>query len=83
LPGAPGIATLDASSGAVALQPVSPAAPETSAAEPAAPPHAAAAPTLAPSSEIDVQEILLPQARVPVADDTLELGSTIRLYPSV
>ncbi len=79
LPGAPGIATLDASSGAVAPQPVSPAAPETSAAEPAAPPHAAAAPTLAPSSEIDVQEILLPQARVPVADDTLELGSTIRI----
>jgi hypothetical protein len=26
-----------------------------------------------------VQEILLPQARVPVADDTLELGSTIRI----
>jgi hypothetical protein len=80
LPGAPGIAALDAASGAVAPQPVSPAAPETSAAEAAAPPHAAAAPTLAPSSpEIDVQEILLPQARVPVADDTLELGSTIRI----
>ena len=80
LPGAPGIPTLDAGSGAVAPQPVSPTAPETSAAEAAAPPHAAATPTLAPSSpEIDVQEILLPQARVPVADDTLELGSTVRI----
>jgi hypothetical protein len=80
LPGAP---TLDAASGAVAPQPVSPAAPETWAAETAAPPHAAAAPTLAPSSpEIDVQEILLPQARVPVADDTLELGSTVRIVLS-
>src|SRR6266702_972131 len=80
LPGAHGISTLDAASGAVAPQPVSPAAPETSAAEAAAPPHAAATPTLAPSSpEIDVQEILLPQARVPVADDTLELGSTVRI----
>jgi hypothetical protein len=83
LPGAPGIPTLDAGSGAVAPQPVSPTAPETSAAEAAAPPHAAATPTLAPSSpEIDVQEILLPQARVPVADDTLELGSTVRIVLS-
>jgi hypothetical protein len=48
LPGAPGIATLDAASGAVAPQPVSPAAPETSAAEAAAPPHAAAAPNACP-----------------------------------
>jgi len=80
LPGAPGIFTLDAASGAVAPQPVLPAAPETSSAEAAAPPRAAATATLAPSSlEIDVQEILLPQARVPVADDTLELGSTVRL----
>jgi len=80
LPRAPGISALDAASGAVAQHPVSPAAPETSAAEAAAPPHAAAPPTLAPSSpEIDVQEILLPQARVPVADDTWELGSTVRI----
>jgi hypothetical protein len=72
--------TLDAASGAVAPQPVSPAAPETSPAAAAATPHAAAAPTLAPSSpEIDVQEILLPQARVPVADDTLQLDSTVRI----
>jgi hypothetical protein len=80
LPGAPGILTLDAASRAVAPQPVSPAAPETSSAEAAAPPHAAATPTLAPSPpEINVQEILLPQARVPVADDTFELGSTVRI----
>jgi Flagellar hook-length control protein FliK len=80
LPGAPGIPSLDAASGAVVPQPISPAAPETSAAEAAAPPHAAAAPALAPSSpEINVLEILLPQARVPVADDTLELGSTVRI----
>jgi Flagellar hook-length control protein FliK len=80
LPGAPGIPTMDAASEAVAPQPISPAAPETSAAEAAAPPHTAAAPALAPSSpEIDVLEILLPQARLPVADDTLELGSTVRI----
>jgi hypothetical protein len=80
LPAAPGIPSLDAASGAVAPQPVSPAAPETLSAEATAPPHAAATPTLAPSSpEIDVQEILLPQARVPVADDTFELGSTVRI----
>ncbi len=76
LPGTAVNPTVDATPGAVAPQPVLPAAPETSAAEAAA----SAAPTLAPSSpEIDVQEILLPQARVPVADDTLELGSTVRI----
>jgi hypothetical protein len=80
LPGAPGTPTLDAASRAIAPQPVSPAAPETSSAEAAAPARAAAAPTLVPSSpEIEVQEILLPQARVPVADDTLELGNTVRI----
>ena len=79
LPGVPINATVDAASGTVAPQPVSPAAHAISEAEAAVPPHAAA-PTLAPSvSEIDVQEILLPQARVPVADDTLELGGTIRI----
>jgi hypothetical protein len=75
LPGVPINPTVDAASGAVS--PVAHAIPE---AEAAAPPPHAAAPTLVPSSpEIDVQEILLPQARVPVADDTLELGSTIRI----
>src|SRR6266436_8037042 len=78
--GATGAAESPAASAPVAPQPVSPAAPETSATEAAAPPHAAATPTLAPSSpEIDVQEILLPQARVPVADDTFELGSIVRI----
>jgi hypothetical protein len=82
LPGVPINPTVDAASGAVAPQPVSPAAHAISEAEAAAPPPHAAAPTLAPSSpEIDVQEILLPQARVPVADDTSELGSTIRIVP--
>src|SRR6266478_6479087 len=81
--GATGAAESPAASAAVAPQPVSAAAPETSTAEAAAPPHAAATPTLAPSSpEIDVQEILLPQARVPVADDTFELGSTVRIVLS-
>ncbi|HWN76510.1 MAG TPA: flagellar hook-length control protein FliK, partial [Bradyrhizobium sp.] len=80
LPGAPINPTVDAASGAAAPQPASPAAHAISEAEAAAAPPHAAAPTLAPSSpEIDVQEILLPQARVPVADDTLELGSTIRI----
>ena len=80
LPGTPVNPTVDAASGAVAPRPVSPAAPEISATGAAAPLHAAAAPTFAPwSPEIDVQEILLPQARVPVADDTLELGSTVRI----
>jgi hypothetical protein len=79
LPGIPVNPTVDAASGTVAPQPVSPAAHAISEAEAAVPPHAAA-PTLAPSfSEIDVQEILLPQARVPVADDTSELGGTIRI----
>src|SRR5260370_1084382 len=79
LPGVPINASVDAAWGTVAPQPVSPAAHAISEAEAAVPPHAAA-PTLAPSfSEIDVQEILLPQARVPVADDTLELGGTIRI----
>ena len=80
LPGAPVNPTVAAASGTVAPQPVSPAAAETSAAEAATPPLAAATPTLVPwSPEIDVQEILLPQARVPVADDTLELGSIVRI----
>jgi hypothetical protein len=77
---APGIPAVDAVSGAASLQPVSPAAPEAPEAEAAALPHAAATPTLAPSSlEIDLREILLPQARVPVADDALQLGNTVRI----
>jgi hypothetical protein len=64
----------------VAKPPVLPEAPSAPATDAAAPLHATAAPTLTPlSPEIDVREILLPQARVPVADDTLESGSPVRI----
>jgi hypothetical protein len=77
--GAAGAVESPAASATVARQPVSPAATVTSAAN-AAPPPAATA-TLVPSlsPEIDVQEILLPQARVPLADGALEPGSTVRI----
>ena len=79
-PGSPGIPTVDAASGTIAHESGLPAASETPAAEAASPPHVAATATLAPSSpEIDVQEILLPQARLPVADEAFEVGSTIRI----
>jgi hypothetical protein len=80
-PGAPGTPTVDAASGAVAQQSVLPAAPETSAAEAASPLHAAETSRLIPSlsPEIDVREILLPQSRLPVAYETLEVGSTVRI----
>jgi len=72
-----------AASATVVKQPVLPGAPSASATDAAAPLHAAAASTLAPlSPEIDVHEILLPQARVPVADDALESGSTGRIVLS-
>ena len=59
---------------------VLPEPPGTPAADAAAPLHAAASPTLAPlSPEIDVHEILLPQARVPVADDAPEQGNPVRI----
>jgi Flagellar hook-length control protein FliK len=49
-----------------------------------APTGAAAASTLAPSlsPEIDVRQILLPQAHLPVVDDLLELDSAGRIVPS-
>jgi hypothetical protein len=60
--------------------PENPRAPATDA---AATLHATATPTLAPSApEIDVHEILLPQARVPVADDALEQGNPVRIVLS-
>jgi hypothetical protein len=45
-------------------------------------PHFAASPALAPSliSEIDVEEVFLPQARLPVADDFLESNGTRRIF---
>jgi hypothetical protein len=79
LPGGP--PTVDAAPETVAQRPVLPPAPETSATEAASPPHTAATPKPAPSlsADIDVQEVLLPQARLPVADDTSELSGTIRI----
>ena len=70
-----------AASATVAQQPVSTAAAGTSAADIASPPHAAAttstpSPSLSP--EIEVQEILLPQARVPV-DDSLGSQNPLRI----
>jgi hypothetical protein len=66
------------------VAPVAPGAPEIPASGAAAPQHAAEASTLAPSlsPEIDVHEILLPQARVPVAEDPLEAGSAARIVLS-
>jgi hypothetical protein len=65
----------------VVQQPVSPAAAGASTADAAAAPHAAAASTLAPSlsPKGDMREILLPQARLPVADDSLNPGATVRI----
>jgi hypothetical protein len=56
--------------------------PEISAADPASEPPNAASPTLAPSlsPEIDVEEVFLPQARLPVADDFLESNGTSRIF---
>jgi hypothetical protein len=66
-----------------AKRPVLPENPRAPATEAAAALHAAATPTLAPSApEIDVYEILLPQVRVPVADDALEQGNPARIVLS-
>jgi hypothetical protein len=69
---------------AAAPQPQRPAqgSPNTSAAGPASEPHIAASPTLAPSlmAEIDVEEVFLPQARLPVADDFSESSGTSRIF---
>jgi hypothetical protein len=56
--------------------------PNISIAEPAPEPQIAASPTLAPSSisEIDVEEVFLPQARLPVADDFSESNGTSRIF---
>ena len=71
-----------------APQPVLPGTPDTAASEAASPQQAASAsaPSLAPeilaevlSPEIDVQEIFLPQARLPLADDIVELDSAGRI----
>lgn len=58
--------------------------PDIPAAGPAPESQIAASPTLAPSSisEIDVEEVFLPQARLPVADDFSESNGTSRIFPA-
>jgi Flagellar hook-length control protein FliK len=65
----------------IAQQPVSPAAIATAAPDTASSPRVAAASTLVPSlaPDIETHEILLPQARVPVADNALESGNPARI----
>jgi hypothetical protein len=67
------------------LQPAGRVSLGISAAGPVPEPRIAASPTLAPSliSEIDVEEIFLPQARLPVADDFSESNGTGRIYTAV
>jgi hypothetical protein len=73
-----------ASAAAAAPQTQRPAqvSPDISAAGPAPEPRIATSPALAPSlvSEIDVEEVFLPQARLPVADDFLESNGTGRIF---
>jgi hypothetical protein len=63
-------------------QPPAQVSSDISTAGPAPEPQFAASPTLAPSliSEIDVEEVFLPQARLPVADDFSELNGTSRIF---
>jgi hypothetical protein len=62
-----------------ATQQVPPAATVALAADAGSPLHAAASATLAPSLSPGGREILLPQARVPAAEDSLPAGSTVRI----
>jgi Flagellar hook-length control protein FliK len=72
---------------AAAQQPQRPAqvSPDISAAGPAPEPHIAMSPAMSPPlapsliSEIDVEEVFLPQARLPVADDFSESSGTSRI----
>jgi len=76
-----GAAESPTASATVAQQPV-PGAPANSTT--ASVPHAEATSTPAPSlaPDLDVHEILLPQARLPVADETLEANSNGRIVLS-
>ncbi len=69
---------------AAAPQPQRPAqmSPDIAATTSAPQPHLAASPALAPSlvSEIDVEEVFLPQARLPAADDFSESSGTGRIF---
>jgi hypothetical protein len=71
-------------SAAAAQQPQRPAqvSPDVSTAGPAPEPQIAPSPALAPSliSEIDVEEVFLPQARLPAADDFFESNGTSRIF---
>jgi hypothetical protein len=79
--GAAGVGQNPAATVTIAQQPVVPAAPVTSAADAAPPPHPATASTLVPSlsPEPEAREILLPQAGVPVAQDSFESGGLARI----
>jgi Flagellar hook-length control protein FliK len=84
LGGAAAPESASSSAAAAAQQSQRPAqvSPDISAADPAPEPRIAASPALAPSliSEIDVEEVFLPQARLPVADDFLESNGTGRIF---
>jgi hypothetical protein len=77
-------APASAAPAAVTPPPVAPGAPEIPASAAAASQHDAETSTLAPSlsPDIEVQDILLPQARVPVAEDPLAAGSAARIVLS-
>jgi Flagellar hook-length control protein FliK len=74
------VTSLSASASPATAATPQPAVPDAAAGEAASAP-AQTAPPLAPSSsaEIDVQEILLPQARLPVADETMDAGRAGRI----
>jgi hypothetical protein len=79
---APESASAPASPSAQQAQQPAQAPAELSAAGPAPQPRIAASPTLAPAltSEIDVEEVFLPQARLPVADDFAESNGASRIF---
>ncbi|HEV7600530.1 MAG TPA: flagellar hook-length control protein FliK [Bradyrhizobium sp.] len=79
---APESASAPAAAAAQQPQRPAPVSPDIPPAGPAPEPQVAASPALAPSliSEIDVEEIFLPQARLPVADDFSESNGTSRIF---
>ncbi|HEV7410225.1 MAG TPA: flagellar hook-length control protein FliK [Bradyrhizobium sp.] len=79
---APESASAPAPAAAAAQQPPAQMSPDIAATGPAPEAQIAASPTLAPSliSEIDVEEVFLPQARLPVADDFSESNGTGRIF---
>jgi hypothetical protein len=79
---APESASAPAAAAAQQPQPLPRVPPDISASGPAPEPRTTASSALAPSliSEIDVEEVFLPQARLPVADDFLESNGTDRIF---